>query len=190
MASSATAREAKPDTTGPEEALVRYDTATIVLHWTTALLEAALWILGQTNGWWPRGPFRSGLWSVHVVLGFALTATLATRVLWRIGPGRALPSANDGVLRLLARATHTGLYGLLILVAGLGLADALVRGFVLFGTVPLPQVGDREWRGPINHWHELAANAVVVVAGLHAAAGLFHHYARKDAVLRRMWRAS
>jgi cytochrome b561 len=177
-------------TQGPEEMLVRYDPTTIALHWATAILVGTLWILGQTSDWWPAGPMRTFSWSMHVVLGIALAATLGTRIVWRIGPGRALPAANDGILRFVARGTHTGLYVLLLVVVGLGIADALVRGFVLFGALPLPQIGSREMRGPINHWHELAANAVLVVAGLHALAGLFHHYIRKDRLLRRMWRAS
>jgi cytochrome b561 len=39
-------------------------------------------------------------------------------------------------------------------------------------------------------WHGLAANAVLIVALLHAAAGLFHQFIQKDRLLRRMWRAS
>ena len=38
----------------------------------------------------------------------------------------------------------------------------------------------------IHGWHELAANAILIVAGLHAAAALFHHYILRDATLRRM----
>ena len=34
--------------------------------------------------------------------------------------------------------------------------------------------------------HELLANAIVVVAGLHAVAALFHHFFVKDGVLRAM----
>ena len=34
--------------------------------------------------------------------------------------------------------------------------------------------------------HQLLANAIVVVAGLHAAAALFHHFFVKDGVLRAM----
>ena len=34
--------------------------------------------------------------------------------------------------------------------------------------------------------HELLANAIVVVAGLHAGAALFHHFFMKDDVLRTM----
>jgi cytochrome b561 len=32
----------------------------------------------------------------------------------------------------------------------------------------------------------LFANSTLIVAGLHAAAGLFHHFVLKDDVLRRM----
>lgn len=173
-----------------EDVLVRYDPATILLHWATAFLVIALWVLGQTSDWWPRGFAQTTSWSIHVTLGLALACILVTRIVWRIGPGRALPAADDGILHTLARMTHVGLYGLLIVVVSLGVADALVRGFVLFGVLPLPQLGDRAMRGVLNHWHGLAANAVLVLAGLHAAAALFHHYVRKDELLRRMWRVA
>ncbi|HEY1090070.1 MAG TPA: cytochrome b/b6 domain-containing protein [Burkholderiaceae bacterium] len=38
-------------------------------------------------------------------------------------------------------------------------------------------------------WHALAANSLLIVAGLHAAAALWHQFVRKDGVLRRMWPA-
>jgi cytochrome b561 len=38
----------------------------------------------------------------------------------------------------------------------------------------------------IGGWHALAANAILVVAGVHAAAALFHHYILRDPTLRRM----
>jgi cytochrome b561 len=170
-----------------EDVLVRYDPTTIVLHWATACLVVALWGLGQTSDWWPRGAAQTTAWSIHVVLGLTLAGILATRIIWRIGSGRALPAADDGLLHVLARITHVGLYGLLIVVVALGIADALVRGFVLFGVLPFPQVGDSAMRGIVNHWHGLAANTVLILAGLHAAAALFHHYVRKDQLLRRMW---
>jgi cytochrome b561 len=176
--------------TAPEDVLLRYDTVTIVLHWATAVLVVVLWVLGQTSDWWPRGPIRSTSSSLHIVLGFALAAVLVTRVVWCIGPGRALPAANDGILRLLSRTTHLALYVLLLVTVGLGIANALVRGSTLFGVVSLPQIGDRELRHPITHWHGIAASTVMTVAAFHAAAGLLHHYVWKDRVLQRMWRAS
>jgi cytochrome b561 len=35
-------------------------------------------------------------------------------------------------------------------------------------------------------WHGTAANTILIIAGLHAAAALFHHYLLRDDVLRRM----
>ena len=71
-----------------------YDTATIWLHWSTAALVTILWTLGQVIGWLPRGPFRSGLWSTHLVLGLILALPLAMRILWRASYGSALPPAD------------------------------------------------------------------------------------------------
>jgi cytochrome b561 len=175
--------------TASEKMPLRYDTMTIVLHWSTVSLVVVLWILGQTSDWWPRGPLRDGSWSLHVTLGFVLAAVLLTRIIWRIGPGRALPSPDAGMLRIVARGTHLLLYGLLLAVVGLGITNAFVRGYTLFEAVSLPQIGDRALRRPLTEWHGLAANAILIVALLHAAAGLFHQYIRKDHLLWRMWHA-
>ena len=118
-----------------------------------------------------------------------LAAVLLARIVWRIGPGRALPSPDGGMLRIVARCTHLVLYALLLIVVGLGIANAFVRGYTLFEAISLPQIGDRALRRPLTQWHGLAANAVLAVALLHAAAGLFHQYIRKDRLLWRMWHA-
>jgi cytochrome b561 len=173
----------------PEKVPQHYDTITIVLHWATVSLVVVLWILGQTSDWWPRGPIRGTSWSLHVTLGFVLAAVLLIRIIWRLGPGQALPSPDSGILRILARGTHLLLYGLLLIVVGLGIANAFVRGYNLFEVMALPQIGDRALRRPLTQWHGLAANAILIVALLHAAAGVFHQYILKDRLLWRMWHA-
>lgn len=163
-----------------------YDRVTIVLHWATATLVAVLWITGQTADYFPRGPWRLNVWSIHIVLGFVLALVLGARLAWRFGPGRALPAADPGALHAVAKATHYLLYVLLLVVVGLGVANAIVRGYDLFGIAKLPQLGDAEWRRPINDWHDLAANAVLALALFHAAAALAHHYLWRDGLLQRM----
>ncbi len=169
-----------------DDATPRYDRTTIALHWTTALLVVALWILGQTADWFPDGPVNTGLWSTHVVLGFALTGVLVWRIAWRSGGGRALPAADQGVLHTLAKATHYGLYLLLVVIVVLGIVNAFVRGYSIYGLFHLPQVGDRAWRRPITQWHGLAANIVLALAAFHAAAALVHHYVLRDGLVARM----
>jgi len=57
----------------------------------------------------PAGPFRSGVWSTHVVLGLILALVLAMRILWRAGFGSGLPPADTGMLRRVATGTHHAL---------------------------------------------------------------------------------
>ena len=163
-----------------------YDRTTIALHWTTAALVIVLWIIGQTADWFPHGWINRDYWSIHVVLGFALALVIAWRLVWRSTGGRRLPPADAGALNVVAQATHYGLYLLLLAVIVLGVINAFVRGYNLFDLVNLPQIGDRALRKPITHWHGLAANILLALAALHAAAALLHHYVLRDRVLGRM----
>lgn len=164
----------------------RYDGTTILLHWVTAILVAVLWVLGQVSDWFSDGPANTGLWSSHVVLGFALAGVLVWRVAWRLQGGRALPAADGGALHALAKATHYGLYLLLGTVVALGVLNAFVRGYPIYGLFRLPQVGDRAWRHAITDWHGLAANVALALASFHAAAALVHHYVLRDGLVSRM----
>jgi cytochrome b561 len=138
----------------------RYDPITIWLHWATVGLIGAVWIIGQTADLLPRGPFRTGAWSIHVLLGLATGFVLLTRVAWRTRFGRILPPADTGILHAIAKVTHYTLYLLLGVVVVTGLFDASYRGFNLFGVWALPQfgTGDSATRHSIDEWHELAAN--------------------------------
>ena len=94
----------------------RYDVTTIWLHWITVALVVALWVIGQTGDLVPRGPLRTGVWSIHVALGFLTALVLLTRVAWRAHFGRVLPPADSGTIYLIAKLTHYALYVLLGLV--------------------------------------------------------------------------
>jgi cytochrome b561 len=154
----------------------------------TVGLIVVLWVLGETADWAPRGPVRTGLWSVHVLLGVVTGFVLLTRVAWRAQFGRVLPPADTGVLHALARVTHYALYVLLAVVVLTGIVNASYRGFDLFGLWHVPQfgTGDAATRRSINGWHELAANLTISVGLLHAGAGLVHQYIWRDRLLNRM----
>jgi cytochrome b561 len=164
-----------------------YDWGTIALHWLTAGLVLVLWLIGTfLEGILPKSALRSGIWSAHFDLGFVLTAVIVALPVWRHTGGRRLPVDDPGPLHVLAKATHAALYGLLFVIAGLGIANALVRGVSLVGPLALPAVGDPAWRRPLTHWHGLAANILMALALFHAAAALVHHYLWHDGILRRM----
>jgi cytochrome b561 len=165
-----------------------YDSTTIWLHWLTVALVAILWTIGQVTDWLPRGPFRLGVWSTHIVLGLILAVVLTTRILWRAGFGSALPPADTGVLQWLAKGTHYALYLLLVAVVVLGITNATYSGYDLYGVLTIPQLGngDRATQRSINTLHEWAANLLVLTAFFHAAAALGHQYIWHDRLLQRM----
>jgi cytochrome b561 len=166
----------------------RYDPTTIWLHWTTVGLIVVLWSIGQTADLLPRGPFRAGVWSIHVTLGLVTAFVLLTRIAWRAHFGRVLPPADTGVLYAVAKATHYVLYVLLAAVVVLGIVDASYRGFNLFGMWSVPKfgTGDAAIRHSINEWHGLAANLMILVAFIHAMAALVHQYVWRDHLMNRM----
>lgn len=163
-----------------------YDRTTIRLHWATAILVALQWVVGRLTVFLPKGPVRLDIWSVHVLVGFALVVVILARIGWRIGGGRFLPPAESGVRHAIATVTHATLYFLLVGVAGLGVLNVLAHGFPLFGIWHFPKVGDEDYAKVVNGWHNLFANLVVAVAAFHACAALFHHYVLRDRVLGRM----
>lgn len=167
---------------------LRYDPTTIALHWVTAALVVTLWTIGQTVDVFPNGPLRIDYRSVHILLGVALGVILVARLGWRLTRHRRLPPIDSGLLLVVARATHWLLYVLLIVAVVLGLSNVWVRGDVIFNLfkVPAYRPGDRALMHLVGGWHALAANTVLIVAGLHAAAALVHHYVLRDATLRRM----
>jgi cytochrome b561 len=101
-----------------------------------------------------------------------------------------LPASMTEVEKKLAHMAHFLLYVLLIAIPALGILLTWFRGqhlsfFGLF-TIPSAVTPDREIASSIKEMHGFCANLILIVVGLHAAAALWHHFVRKDDVLRRM----
>lgn len=167
---------------------LRHDPTTIGLHWMTALLVIVLWTIGQTVDVFPSGPLRVDYRSVHIVLGLVLGVALIARLAWRLTRPESLPPIDHGLLLFISRITHWLLYALLIIAVGLGIANVWIRGDAIFNLfrVPAYDPGNRALMHLVGGWHALAANALLIVAGVHAMAALLHHYVLRDATLRRM----
>jgi cytochrome b561 len=165
-----------------------YDHRTIVLHWLTAALVVGLWILGQTIDFFPKGTPRVMARSLHIGFGVLLGLVLVVRVAWRSGGGAKLPPADPGIMGRAAVGVHHLLYALLVVIVVIGLACVWIRGDNLFDlfTVPAFDPSNKALRHDAVELHGLVANILLAVAGLHAAAALWHHWILKDGVLRRM----
>jgi cytochrome b561 len=181
------AAEAKP----PLSSIDRYDPVEIACHWATAVLVVALYLLAQAWSFFHRGaPARLEVQSVHVSLGICLAGVLAVRIGWRLGPGRRLTSADSGLAEIANKLVHYALYALLVAVVGLGFCFRWSKHdplsfFGLFA-IPAPYVFSQNQSLLIGDLHYWVATIIVILAGGHAFAALFHHFVLRDRVLRRM----
>jgi cytochrome b561 len=167
---------------------LRYDRTTIALHWLTAVLVVLLWGIAHIIGYFPKGAPRVDATSVHMTVGLLLGLVVVTRIIWRLTAGRRLPSADAGALGVAARGVHALLYVLIFATVVLGIANASEGGDSFYNLFKLPAfvASNGKLADTVNYVHGTLANAVLILAGLHALAGLAHHYVWRDGVLRRM----
>ena len=165
-----------------------YDSRTIWFHWLTAVLVAGQWIGAKTIDFWPKGALQTDAISAHITFGVVLGLLVLARILWRVTGGRRLPNPDTRLLQLLATAVHWLLYLLILTVVGLGLAMLSQRSLSYFNLFMLPSLasGTRAAFRAYHGNHGLLANAILFVAGFHAAAALMHRYLWHDGVLTRM----
>jgi len=170
----------------------RYGAVPQALHWVVALLVLLAWSLGTFGDVLPQGSARATGLFIHISAGLAIAALVAVRLAWRLGdPPPPAEHAPLGVwVDRAARAAHWGLYALLVAVPVAGIALRLVHGdavpvFGLF-EIPSPWPLDRALTRSVKGIHELLADALMVLAGLHVAAALVHHWVFRDRTLLRM----
>lgn len=165
-----------------------YDSRTIWFHWLTVLLIAGQWLGAHAIDMFPRGPLRIDAQSAHITFGALLGVLILARIAWRVRGGRQLPPADKGLLQVLAKAVHWGLYLLVLGTVGLGLTMLSLRSMSYFNLFMLPSLADgaRGTVRDIREWHELGANTILIVAALHASAALLHQFVWRDGVLARM----
>jgi cytochrome b561 len=162
------------------------------LHWALFVLVVLLYALTYGEDLLPRGdPTVDALWRLHISFGLLLAALVFWRLVLRGMRGTpGLPVEMPALERAAAKVGHFILYALLVTIPVLGILLTWSRGDALsfFGlfVVPAPFAPDRTMARTIRELHSLCANGILIVAGIHALAALYHHFIRRDAILSRM----
>ncbi len=169
----------------------RYDLPMQALHWAIALLIITAFVLIQVVDGMPRGAERTALMGVHKSVGATVILLVVLRLVWRrISPPPALPAGTSPMMALAAKGGHVALYVLMIAVPVVGvlMSQAKGRPVEVWGLFTLPALlGENKDLGhQLEEVHEVLGNLIMIVAGLHAAAAMFHQYVLKDGVLARM----
>jgi cytochrome b561 len=161
------------------------------IHWLTAIFVIAGWLLGTFLDDFPRN-LHGGVLVIHMTLGQSVIALLVLRLAWRLAdPPPPLEKTRFGRLQeMAATLVHFILYALLLAVPVAGIIVQLLRGHALpiFGLwdVASPWAADRAAARTALRIHEYLADTLLVLAGLHAAVALVHHWVLGDRTLVRM----
>lgn len=172
--------------------LSRYGASLRALHWLTVLSIIVVYGVTYVEQLFPRGSAgRDWVWWTHISVGLLVLLLVAVRIPTRIlGATPAASTALSRSVKIASEAVHGLLYLLLIVTPLVGIYLSFLRGnevsfFSLF-TIPSPIAVDRPTAREVQEVHEWLANALVILALLHAAAAVVHHVVLKDDVLKRM----
>jgi cytochrome b561 len=167
-----------------------YGTRSKHLHWLIALLVLVMLLLALAFINMEEGPAQKFLVMLHMSIGLVVLALAIYRLYWRRqDPRPPLPAAMPAHERALARGVQGFLYvALLVLpVSGYVFQNAFGDEVRFFG-IALPHLvaQDREVRNTAWFFHQWTAYLVLAALALHVLGALYHHFVRKDEVLRRM----
>jgi len=179
------------DAAPPARARPPFDTLTITLHWTTALVVLTLFGTGLLYGAVEERSWAPPLLQVHRSLGVTIWTLTVFRLFWRFTGARfpAFPASMTPLHQLGARLSEYGLYALLLIQPATGLAQTILRGrpFDVFAwSIPPLVARDLGLVWIFRAAHEIGAWCLFALAGLHAAAALVHHFILRDDVLEAM----
>jgi len=130
------------------------------------------------------------LYDGHKLLGLAILVLAVVRLIYRLVQGAPPDEPTlEPWEKAISHITHWALYALLIIVPIIGWRAVSHYGpFEPFG-IKLPAIAaqDQARATQAFFFHMLAAYTLIVLAGMHVGAALFHYVIRKDGVLRRMF---
>ncbi len=161
---------------------LRYGTVAQAFHWVTVILVAAAWLVA--------GHDRSPTMMLHQTLGVAIVAVVAVRLIWRAFDRRPAQAEISTAEAWLSKIVHGLLYLMLLAIPVSAIVGTQLEGHALqlyaFGSVGPFLETSRSLGHRILEVHQLMGTGIIWLAGLHAAAALYHHYFKRDGVLRTM----
>lgn len=162
------------------------------LHWGIAALIVAQGVLGLVMVDMDVTPAKVRVFALHKSIGITILALVLLRIAWRLGERQpADPAGMPRWQRRAARAMHAALYVLIVAIplSGWWFNSAANAPLVWFGWFDVPSLTGGYaplWKPRALLLHQSLFWLLVALLGLHVGAALWHHFGKRDDVLRRM----
>ncbi len=170
-----------------------YGTLARIFHWLTVLLIAVQLPIGMymvERAESTKFDATTGtLYDTHKLLGVIVLLLVLARLFYRLTNGA--PSDEPTLemwQRLVSHITHWSIYVLLIAVPIGGYLGVSYYGAAApFGIqLPVFVAKNEDTAKLVFQLHQMGARLLLLLIAMHVGAALFHHFVRKDNVLRRM----
>lgn len=167
----------------------RYGSAAQAFHWLTVLLVLSAYVLSKGDQDSLYSAAADGLRRFHEALGVLVFIVVVLQLLWRLID--STPSRQPMPRWMAAAATfvHFALYALLIAIPTTAVLGTWLVGIpvTLPGFDIAPPIAKARGLGQsIMKIHTTLGDALLWVAGAHAAAALFHHFYLRDEIFQSM----
>mgnify|MGYP003639573289 CR=1 FL=1 len=167
------------------------------LHWLVFVIFSALLYVGEemseldkTGTLFGMGKYQ--VYDYHKTFGFILLFIVFVRISWKFMNVSPQTSPATQLEKMGAHAVHYLLYAVMLImpISGYVMSMAGGHGIKLFGNpewlapniLPL----NKELAGIAHDVHEYTVYAIYVLLAVHILAAFYHHFCKKDNVLKAM----
>jgi cytochrome b561 len=168
-----------------------YGTISKALHWGIGITVIAMITIGFLMADMSDSPLKWKLFFYHKATGFTILWLAVIRLWWRLrNPVPTQPNSMPQWQVFLSDVTLWILYALMFIMPLSGITLSIMGGYTVdyFGMFTIPAIfkGATEMSQIGFMIYTYGAYALIGLVTLHVLAALYHHFIRKDHVLKRM----
>ncbi len=165
-----------------------YGAVSKFLHWLIAILIICMLVFGYFLGDVPKS-YQGLAYDTHKLIGLTILSLMLLRLLWALTNTKPTVPGARAWERFSERGVHFLLYLTIICMPIAGWIGSVAAGYP-------PHAGSVNFNLPIEKskplsdaafdMHGTLALIIIGLLSIHVLAALYHHFVKKDNVLRRM----
>ncbi len=170
----------------------KFGSLTKFLHWIIFILFVAQYYLVYRREYFPKDTNEKLQYLLlHKSLGICVLIIAFIMLMWRkVGTRPLMPSSMTPIEQKAANTMHILLYVAMFIMPISGILMSTFGGYPIgfFGLFKLPMLfaKNETFGGIFYQTHVWSSYAIIALVSGHALAAFYHHFVKKDNVLRRM----